>query len=164
MRACWVTSVVSDSVTPWTAPHQVPLSKGFSRQEYWSGLPLLFSSSAFIIYLNYHNTRPTGLAASSLVLMEFIFPCTARVLKWQSDYVPPLLKNLFKFPCTLQVEHKLLILLAWWYLIQPLHHIASLLALLPTLVFFPLLPASSHRIRAFVPPVLHVLMFSSQYS
>ena len=22
-------------VTPWTAPHQAPLSKGFSRQEYW---------------------------------------------------------------------------------------------------------------------------------
>ena len=26
--------------TPWTAAHQAPLSKGFSRQEYWSGLPL----------------------------------------------------------------------------------------------------------------------------
>ena len=25
--------------TPWTAAHQVPLSMGFSRQEYWSGLP-----------------------------------------------------------------------------------------------------------------------------
>ena len=25
--------------TPWTAAHQAPLSKGFSRQEYWSGLP-----------------------------------------------------------------------------------------------------------------------------
>ena len=25
--------------TPWTADHQAPLSKGFSRQEYWSGLP-----------------------------------------------------------------------------------------------------------------------------
>ena len=24
--------------TPWTAAHQVPLSMGFSRQEYWSGL------------------------------------------------------------------------------------------------------------------------------
>ena len=24
--------------TPWTAAHQVPLSVGFSRQEYWSGL------------------------------------------------------------------------------------------------------------------------------
>ena len=27
-------------VTPWTAAHQAPPSIGFSRQEYWSGLPL----------------------------------------------------------------------------------------------------------------------------
>ena len=27
-------------VTPGTAAHQAPLSMGFSRQEYWSGLPL----------------------------------------------------------------------------------------------------------------------------
>ena len=27
-------------VTPWTAAHQAPPSMGFSRQEYWSGLPL----------------------------------------------------------------------------------------------------------------------------
>ena len=26
-------------VTPWTVVHQAPLSMGFSRQEYWSGLP-----------------------------------------------------------------------------------------------------------------------------
>ena len=26
-------------MTPWTAAHQAPLSVGFSRQEYWSGLP-----------------------------------------------------------------------------------------------------------------------------
>ena len=26
-------------VTPWTVAYQVPLSVGFSRQEYWSGLP-----------------------------------------------------------------------------------------------------------------------------
>ena len=28
--------------TPWTAAHQAPLSMGFSRQEYWSGVPLPF--------------------------------------------------------------------------------------------------------------------------
>ena len=27
-------------VTPWTAAHQGPSSMGFSRQEYWSGVPL----------------------------------------------------------------------------------------------------------------------------
>ena len=26
--------------TPWIAAHQAPLSMGFSRQEYWSGVPL----------------------------------------------------------------------------------------------------------------------------
>ena len=35
-------SVVSDSATPWAVARQAPLSMGFSRQEYWVGLP--FSS------------------------------------------------------------------------------------------------------------------------
>ena len=35
--------VVSDSfVTPWIVAHQVPLSMGFSRQEYWRELPFPF--------------------------------------------------------------------------------------------------------------------------
>ena len=33
-------SCVPLSVTPWTAVHQVPPSMGFSRREYWSGVPL----------------------------------------------------------------------------------------------------------------------------
>ena len=37
----WSRSVVSDSSRPpWTAAHQAPPSMGFSRQEYWSGVPL----------------------------------------------------------------------------------------------------------------------------
>ena len=39
VRARSVASVGSDSVTPWTVAGQVLLSLGFSRQEYWSGLP-----------------------------------------------------------------------------------------------------------------------------
>ena len=31
--------VMSNSVTIWTVAYQTPLSMGFSRQEYWSGLP-----------------------------------------------------------------------------------------------------------------------------
>ena len=35
-------SVVSDSFgIPWTVAHQTAPSMGFSRQEYWSGLPFL---------------------------------------------------------------------------------------------------------------------------
>ena len=32
-------SCVQLFVTPWTVAHRAPLSMGFSRQEYWSGLP-----------------------------------------------------------------------------------------------------------------------------
>ena len=32
-------SVLSVSVTPWTAAHQAPLSMEFSRREHWSGMP-----------------------------------------------------------------------------------------------------------------------------
>ena len=33
-------SRVPPSATPWTAAYQAPPSMGFSRQEYWSGVPL----------------------------------------------------------------------------------------------------------------------------
>ena len=35
-----VTKLCLTLVTPWTVAHQAPLSLGFPRQEYWSGLPL----------------------------------------------------------------------------------------------------------------------------
>ena len=35
-------------VTPWTAAYQAPPSMGFSRQEYWSGLP--FPSPNFFFH------------------------------------------------------------------------------------------------------------------
>ena len=45
-------SHVQLSATPWTVAHQAPPSMGFSRQEYWSGVPLpspsvLFNGSQF---------------------------------------------------------------------------------------------------------------------
>ena len=41
----WIVKVKSLShvrvfATPWTAAHQAPAPMGFSRQEYWSGVPL----------------------------------------------------------------------------------------------------------------------------
>ena len=35
-----VTQLCRTLATPWTAAHQAPPSMGFSRQEYWSGVPL----------------------------------------------------------------------------------------------------------------------------
>ena len=37
--------------TPWTAAHQAPPSMGFSRQEYWSAVPL--PSPLLLLPLNY---------------------------------------------------------------------------------------------------------------
>ena len=41
MCACFLScfKIVLLFMTPWTVAHQVPLSMGFSRQEYQSGLP-----------------------------------------------------------------------------------------------------------------------------
>ena len=41
LHACMLShfSRVQLSATPWTVARQAPLSIGFSRQEYWSGLP-----------------------------------------------------------------------------------------------------------------------------
>ena len=36
---CVSHSVVFNSAATWTVAHQAPLSMGFSKQEYWSGLP-----------------------------------------------------------------------------------------------------------------------------
>ena len=41
------------SATPWTVARQAPLSMGFSRQEYWSGLP--FPSTTPVTYNIVHQ-------------------------------------------------------------------------------------------------------------
>ena len=52
-------------VTPWTAAYQAPPSMGFSRQEYWSGVPspspsymlLLFKEFLTVIELANQGTK-----------------------------------------------------------------------------------------------------------
>ena len=53
MHACMLSrfSHVWLSETLWTAAHQAPLTMGFSRQEYWSGLP--FPSLLFAIHISF---------------------------------------------------------------------------------------------------------------
>ena len=68
---CFVT-VLSDSfATSWTVTHQAPLSMGFPRQEYWSGLP--FRSLGYLLNLG-KNMSPT-LPADSLPLSHQRSPC-----------------------------------------------------------------------------------------
>ena len=46
--------------TPWTAAHQAPLSMGFARQEYWSGL--LFPSPGDLSNPGMEPMSPVSLA------------------------------------------------------------------------------------------------------
>ena len=48
---------MSDSATQWTVAHHAPLSMGFSRQEYWSGVP--FPSPEDLPYPGIEPRSPT---------------------------------------------------------------------------------------------------------
>ena len=52
-------------VTPWTVAHQAPLSMGFPRQKYWSGLPF---PSPGIFLTQRSNSLSPALQADSLPL------------------------------------------------------------------------------------------------
>ena len=54
VKVKWL-SHVWPSATPWTAAFQAPPSMGFSRQEYWSGVPLPSSIRRWWYYPNEHN-------------------------------------------------------------------------------------------------------------
>ena len=58
-------SHVQPSATPWTAAYQAPPSMGFSRQEYWSGVPLLSPR---------RNTKPQITMKHYHEPLELLFP------------------------------------------------------------------------------------------
>ena len=53
--------------TPWTVAHQAPLSMGFPRKEYWSGLP--FPSPEYLPHPGIKPASP-ALQADSLQLIH----------------------------------------------------------------------------------------------
>ena len=55
-------SCVRLCVTPWMAAHQAPLSLGYSRQEYWSGLPFPSPMHACMLsrFIVSDSVRPFG--------------------------------------------------------------------------------------------------------
>ena len=75
-------------VTPWTAAYQAPPSMGFSRQEYWSGVPLPSPSAIYELVKEKeeHNTLAKWhphLFAPGAIFMSDFFP-KRHVLKKES--------------------------------------------------------------------------------
>ena len=76
-------------VTPWTAAHQAPPSMGFSRQEYWSGVPLPSPILICIIYIigkkqqcYFHCESESCSVVSDSVIPWTVGILQARILEW----------------------------------------------------------------------------------
>ena len=71
-------------VTPWTVAHQAPLSMGFSRQEYWNGLP--FSSLG---HFPNPGIKPASLRSPTLVGEFFTASATSDVPDLGQEFPKP---------------------------------------------------------------------------
>ena len=75
--------------TPWSATHQAPPSMGFSRQEYWSGVPLpsLCLSTTWLLMGKYYKIRKTGIRwgkeRSKTVFLQYALPTCLPCTPWE---------------------------------------------------------------------------------
>ena len=69
--------------TPWTAAYQAPLSMGFSRQEYWSGVPLpSLMTSLDSILKSKDITLPTKVRlVKAMVFLLVMYGCESWTVK-----------------------------------------------------------------------------------
>ena len=82
--------------TPWTAAHQAPPSMGFSRQEYWSRVPL--PSSKNILNISYLMMEDNDMPMCFIQIFIFIYQhtillCTMHTWFKPSDQIDENLQN-----------------------------------------------------------------------
>ena len=69
--------------TPWTAAYQAPLSIGFSRQEYWNGLPLpslpRCHRNVVLVFSTYIFTSVNNLPLLNTALTLILFKFSKRL-------------------------------------------------------------------------------------
>ena len=73
-------------MTLWTGGHQAPLSMGFPKQEYWSGLPFPFQgilpTQTFqkdVVTSSLNRTCPTSLSWTQLLLLSTVLGTRVQV-------------------------------------------------------------------------------------
>ena len=72
-------SCVRLSTTPWTAAHQAPPSMGFSRQEYWSGVPL---PSLLWVYTFLQIWKKSVISSNIALVSLFLFVLWGSAYAW----------------------------------------------------------------------------------
>ena len=101
-------------VTPWTAAYQAPPSIGFSRQEYWSGVPssslIIAPTVAYSIYALTCLTWHLDLSSAKCIFIKFLVvlegSCTQSTsvqVLWMENHC-----NFFFFLTVENLEN-------WWY-------------------------------------------------
>ena len=76
----WSTSCVCSSLshaTPRTGAHQAPLSVGFSRQEYWNGLPFLSPKTTVLWYKVFKKHKDYLRSQKSVSDTQSLWVCLA---------------------------------------------------------------------------------------
>ena len=104
-------------MTPWTVTCQAPLSLGFSRQEYWSGLP--FPSPGDLPNPGIESRSPALQADSLLTKLVVLYSLTQTSMHWNRHVMVFLdsrilyhLLNLI-IPNKFLVTLKVIIILTW---------------------------------------------------
>ena len=88
--------------TPWTAAYRAPPSMGFSRQEYWSGVPL---PSPFDLYSGHINNQVIARRSNQSILKEISPGCSLEgmMLKLKLQYFCHLMQRVDSFEKTLML-------------------------------------------------------------
>ena len=83
-------------MTPWTAAHQAPPSMGFSRQEYWSGVPspsLMYAAAAtttkslqsFPTLCDPIDGSPPGFPVPGILQVSYVYLWLIHIDVWQKS-------------------------------------------------------------------------------
>ena len=128
---CWLLNCLWLFATPWTVAHQAPLSMGFSRQKYWSGLPCPPPGDLPDLGIEHRVLMSPVLAGGSFTISitweahsEYLqFPqnccllsCSSTLTSVSSRHVDTKLQSMLPYPLL-----SYLWLWCWWVL--PLDHV-----------------------------------------
>ena len=101
----WSHSAVSDSATPWTVAHQAPPSMGFSKQAYWSGVPLPSLGGSF---WPRDQTQVSRIAGRLFSIWATTYTKILKLLKSRKEKLPTTCMFLFKQAIANILE------IVWW--------------------------------------------------